>query len=270
MQGMRSIPGTIDIKQDWENKILKIEVQIDQSQARRAGVTSQEVANSLNAFIDGVHATDYREGDTTIPVVLRGVAIERNNVANLRSISIYSALTNGNVPLSQIASFNPVWEYSRIKRLNQERTITISAKHQFLTAGELVATLQANGYLDVLADPLTCNFDLPPGYRCEIGGELENSSEAQQKLIKNMPICFAAIVLLLVWQFNSFRRPAIILMTIPLTFIGAVIGLLAMNAEFGFMVILGLLSLAGIIINNGIVLIDRIDTERAAGRDPYS
>ena len=84
-----------------------------------------------------------------------------------------------------------------------------------------------------------------------------------------MPICFLLIVVLLVWQFNSFRRPAIILLTIPLTLIGVIVGLLVMRAVFGFMVILGLLSLAGIIINNGIVLIDRIDTECAAGKAPY-
>ncbi|NOQ14280.1 MAG: MMPL family transporter, partial [Methyloprofundus sp.] len=84
-----------------------------------------------------------------------------------------------------------------------------------------------------------------------------------------MPACFLLIIVLLVWQFNSFRRAAIIIITIPLTFIGAVIGLLVMNAPFGFMVILGLLSLAGIIINNGIVLLDRIAIECDAGKPPY-
>ncbi len=85
-----------------------------------------------------------------------------------------------------------------------------------------------------------------------------------------MPPCFSLIVVLLVWQFNSFRRPTIIVLTIPLTLVGVILGLLVMRAVFGFMVILGLLSLAGIIINNGIVLIDKIDIERNAGRDPYT
>ena len=259
LAGLRAIPGTIDIKQDWENRVLKIEVLVDQARARRVGVTSEEVANSLNAFIDGVKATDYREGDTTIPVVIRGLEAERGNIANLRAINVYSGLRRTNVPLSQIADFRPVWDFSRIKHRNQERTITVSAKHSFLKAGELVAALRAS--IDSL--------DLPPGYRWEIGGELENAAEAQANLFANMPMAFALIVLLLVWQFNSFRRPLIILLTIPLTFIGAVIGLLAMNAAFSFMVILGLLSLAGIIINNGIVLLDRIDIELEAGRDPY-
>ena len=102
-----------------------------------------------------------------------------------------------------------------------------------------------------------------------MGGELEQSAKAQGYLFANMPYAIAGIILLLVWQFNSFRRAGIILLTIPLTFIGATIGLIVMNSVFGFMVILGLLSLAGIIINNGIVLIDRIDIELDSGREPY-
>jgi multidrug efflux pump subunit AcrB len=148
---------------------------------------------------------------------------------------------------------------SRIKRFNQERTITVSAKNQTLTTID---------YLNKLR-PTLAALELPQGYRWELGGELEKSAEAQGNLFKNMPVCFALILALLVWQFRSFRRPAIILLTIPLTLIGAVIGLLVMQAEFGFMVILGFLSLAGIIINNGIVLVDRIDTERANGKAPY-
>ncbi len=256
---IRAIPGTVDIKHDWENRILKIKVEVDQARARRAGVTSSEVASSLNAFIDGTKITDYREGDTVIPIVVRGVEDERNNIYNLRGISVYSGSRGTNVPLEQIADFNPVWEFSRIKRRNQERTITISAKHQFLKAGQLVERLK----------PTIDSLDLPPGFWWEMGGELENAQKAQGYLLKYMPPCFALIVALLVWQFNSFRRPAIILLTIPLTLVGVVMGLLLMKAVFGFMVILGLLSLAGIIINNGIVLIDRIDAERASGNAPY-
>ena len=259
LAGLRSIPGTVDVRHDWENPVVKIRVDVDQARARRAGITSEEVADSLNAFIDGAEVTDYREGDRVIPIVVRAIESERGNLSHLPFINIYSTLNQTNVPLSQIADFTPIWEFSRIKRRDQERTITVSAKHQFLKASQLVDELR----------PSIDTLDLPPGYRWEMGGELENSVEAQERLAKNMPICFALIVTLLVWQFNSFRRPIIILITIPLTFIGAVMGLLTMQAPFGFMVILGLLSLAGIIINNGIVLIDRIDIERAAGKAPY-
>ena len=256
---LRSIHGTLDIEQDWENKLWKIDVQIDQARARRAGVTSLEIADSLSAYLDGREITDYREGDIIIPIMGRGLEEERKQVSHVRSINVYSNVRKTNVPLSQIANISPVAEFSRIKRFDQQRTITVSAKHQVLKAGELFDALL----------PALETLDLPPEYHWEIGGELEDSAKAQNYLIEWMPACFLLIIALLVWQFNSFRQAGIILITIPLTFIGAVIGLLVMNAPFGFMVILGLLSLAGIIINNGIVLLDRIEIERNSGKAPY-
>lgn len=257
---LRAIPGSLDVRQDWENRVWKIQVQIDQARARRAGLTSQDVARSLNAYIDGTTVTEYREGDTVIPVVVRGIEADRDNLARITSLNIFSSLRGVNVPLSQIADFTGGGELSRIKRRNQERTITVIAKHQFLKAGQLFEALM----------PAIDTLELPRGYWWEVGGELENQEKAQGYLFAYLPHCAALIIALLVWQFNSFRRPVIILLTIPLTLIGVVVGLLLLNAVFGFMVLLGLLSLAGIIINNGIVLLDRIDSERAEGMEPYA
>jgi multidrug efflux pump subunit AcrB len=259
MSGFQKIGGMTELKQDWENKVVRAQVIIDQARARRAGVTSQEVANSLAAYIDGAEVTDYREGDKVIPVVIRGVESERREFGLLRSITVYSALTGKSVPLPQIADIKADWVLSRIKRFDQERTIAVTAKHQILKADQLF-----NAIL-----PDIKKLDLPAGYQWEIGAELEKSAEAQQRLFANMPLCGFLILALLVWQFRSFRRPAIILLTIPLAFIGAILGLLATGAPLGFMSILGFLSLAGIIVNNGIVLIDRIDIEREEGKAPY-
>jgi multidrug efflux pump subunit AcrB len=245
--------------QDWENKIWKVTIEVDQARARRAGVTSKEVADSLNAYIDGTILTEYREGDTIIPVVGRGIVAERNNPARIRTLNIFSNLRRTNVPISQIADSTVEGQLSRIKRRDQERTITVSAKHQVLKAGDLFEALQ----------PAMETLDLPPGYSWAMGGELEKQAEAQGYLFEYLPHFVGLIVLLLIWQFNSFRRTAIILMTIPMTLTGVVVGLLVMDATFGLMVILGLLSLAGVIVNNGIVLIDRIDSERAAGKAVY-
>ncbi|MCZ6665264.1 MAG: efflux RND transporter permease subunit, partial [Gammaproteobacteria bacterium] len=233
-KALRRIPGILDLKQDWENRVLKIEVRVDQARARRAKVTSQEVAASLNAYISGMPITDYREGDTTIPLVVRGLESERRHMTLLRNINVYSASTGKNVTLPQVADFHSAWDLSRIKRFDQVRTITVSAKHQYLKAQQIFDRLQ----------PDLENLKLSPDYQWAVGGELEKSKEAKVNLFKNMPVCLLLIVVLLVWQFNSFRRPAIIIVTIPLTFIGAVIGLLVMGAPFSFMVILGLLSLA--------------------------
>jgi multidrug efflux pump subunit AcrB len=117
--------------------------------------------------------------------------------------------------------------------------------------------------------PVIDQLDLAPGHRVEIGGEIKEGKEANEKLFANLPICGLLIVLLLIWQFNSFRRPAIIMLTIPMAFVGSMVGLLLMRAPFDFFAILGLLSLAGVIINNGIVLIDRIDGMRAEGVEAF-
>jgi multidrug efflux pump subunit AcrB len=259
LQGLDQIPGIVDVMQDWENRVLSVNVVVDQARARRAGVTSRDVANSLKVLLSGAEVTDYREGDEDIPIVLRGSEAERTNASYIGGLNIYSSARGTNVPLEQIADIQGDWDLYRIKRRGQERTITISAKHQFLKASQIFEALR----------PTIDSLDLPPGYHWEMGGELEQSAKAQRYLFASMPLAAAGIIFLLVWQFNSYRKAGIILLTIPLTFIGATIGLIVMNAVFGFMVILGLISLAGIIINNGIVLIDRIDIEISEGREPY-
>ncbi len=254
-RAFQDFPGIDYALIDWENKVLKVNVVVDQSRARRAEVTSQEIATSLNAFMDGQQITDYREGDTAIPVVFRAVEDERQTLGDLWNVNVYSSARGQMVPLSQVADFRGEWEYSRIARYNQERTVTVEARHQHLKAPELLAALT----------PKIEALGLKPGHRWEIGGEIETSEETNEKLFRYMPACILGIVVLLIWQFNSFRRPTIIMMTIPMAFAGALVGLIIMRAPFDFFGILGLLSLAGVIINNGIVLIDRIDSQRAAG-----
>jgi multidrug efflux pump subunit AcrB len=163
------------------------------------------------------------------------------------------------VPLTQIADIRGQWDFSRIARRNQERCVTIEAKHEYLKAPELLAATK----------PLIEALELKEGVWWEVGGELESQAETMEKLTRWMPHCFFGIVVLLVWQFNSIRRPMIIFITIPLAFVGGFIGLHVMRAPFDFFGMLGLLSLSGVIINNGIVQIDKIDAERAAGREPY-
>ncbi len=256
---MWATEGIDYVQNDWENKVVRVDVVVDQVRARRAGVPSPAVALSVSAFLDGARLTDYREGDVAIPVVLQAVDDERQTLGDLWNINVYSTQRGVNVPLTQIAEFKGQWQFSRIARKDQERTITVSARHQYLKAPQLVARLTET--LDGL--------DLKPGYRWEIGGEIEDATETNEKLFASMPQCLLAIVLLLVWQFNSFRRPGIIILTIPMAFAGALFGVFALRAPFDFFAILGLLSLAGVIINNGIVLIDRIDSARAGGLEPY-
>ncbi len=254
-QAMSSIPGSINVKDDWDNRVVKIIVEVDPARARRANVTSQSVADALNGILSGTAVTDYREGDTIIPVYLRAQGDERTSIDRLRTLNISRA---GGTPVTllQVADLSGEAEFALVQRRNLERAITVSGKNQALEAGEFDEQIAAK----LGDDPL------PPGYRIEKGGEIEGSAEAQGALFAYMPLAGMLIVLILVWQFNSIRRPLIVLAVIPLTLVGVTIGLLiAPGANLSFTAILGLLSLAGIIINNGIVLIDRIEIERDGG-----
>jgi len=258
MAALRDIPGTIDIKQDWNNRVYTFKADVDQARARRAGVTSENVANTLEFFVDGATTTNYHQGNVQIPIVGRGVKVERDSPDSLRTLDIRSSSGAG-VPLNQVADVFTIGELNRIVRYNQERTITVSAKNQVLKASEIFAVIK----------PALDEMTFPKNHYWEIGGELEDSARAQKNLAKWLLPCFGGIVFLLVWQFNSIRRAAIIILTMPLVIVGAVVGLLVMRADFGFMVILGLLALAGSIVNNGIVMIDKIEENRRDGQTPY-
>jgi multidrug efflux pump subunit AcrB len=258
MAGLRDIPGTLDIKQDWNNRVITVKADVDQTRALRAGVTSKNVADTLNFFVSGSTVTNYQTGNVEIPIVGRGVKAERESPESLRTLGIRSS-SGGSVPLSQVADVYAVGELNRIVRYNQERTITVSAKNKVLKASEIFAALK----------PTLDGMTFPKNYKWEVGGELEDSARAQKNLAKWLLPCFGGIIFLLVWQFNSIRRAAIIILTMPLVVVGSVVGLLVMQAEFGFMVILGLLALAGSIVNNGIVMIDKIEENQREGQTPY-
>ncbi|MEO1235244.1 MAG: efflux RND transporter permease subunit [Planctomycetota bacterium] len=250
-----TIPGAQSIRNDWENPVLKLRVEIDQERARRAGVTSTDIATALSATFDGVAVTDYREGELIIPVSFRANAEDRSDLDRVRSVEVMSSSRGVPVPLIQVADFRGVVEPSKIKRVDQRRVLTVAAKHPEMTSGELFAAMQ----------PALGAIDLPRGYTLEVAGEIRDSAESNRNLFRFAPHAVFVIVLLLVLQFNSFRRPAAILLTIPLVLIGANYGLLLFDGFFDFTAMLGLFSLAGIIVNNGIVLIERVDEARGEG-----
>ena len=252
----RTVPGVEGLRSDWDNPVFKVKVEIDQDRARRAGVTSEEVANALSAYFDGLVATNYREGDTVIPVMVRADEGTRGALDMLRSITVFSAQRGVGVPIVQIADIGGEVEPYLIQRFDQERAMKISGRDPSLQASEFYALIQPQ--IDAL--------ELPFGYRMQLGGELASSGDANSALFQYLPHCLALIGIILVWQFNSYRRPLIVVLTIPLVLIGASAGLLLTGAFLDFIGMLGLLSLAGVIINNGIVLIDRVDEERKLGQ----
>lgn len=259
---LRNINGTYDIRNDWENRVTEIKINVNQQQARRVGVSSQDIAQSLQSYFSGLVVTEFREGDDILPVIIRAPASERFNLNRLETVTVFSLGLERNIPLMQVATLEYETGFARIARENMFRTVTVEAKN---------ATMNAEDMVPLLEGPLgELKASLPFGYSIEYDGVIKDSKDSQASLNKNLPVCIAIIVLLLIAQFKSFRRTIIILTTIPLIIIGAALGLLILQGDFGFMVILGLYALAGIIVNNAIVLIDRIDIEINALADPHN
>ncbi len=248
------LPGVSDVRNSWGLQTKKLRIRVNQELARRAGVTSEDVAVSLQASLTGIDLTQYREGDEIIPVTLRTTAAYRQDISKLEGLTVFSQSTGENVPLKQVADAVLDFEPGMIQRRDRERTLSLNVQlFPSATAAEVVAELRP--WLDEAAGRW------PYGHGYAIGGETEESGDANASIAAELPTAAMLILLLLVAQFNSIRRPIIILTTIPLGLIGVTFGLLVANSTFGFFTILGLISLSGIIINNAIVLLDRIAIE---------
>ena len=251
---LSGISGLKNVSDDWGQRIKKLTVNVDQERARRAGVTSQDVAISLQTGLSGYEMTEYREGTTSIPVILRTESADRQDLGKIESLSVFSQATGNSVPLVQVADISVEWEPAKILRRDRLKTVAVGAQLDgSITAAEGFAELQP--WLEEYAK------DWPIGFYFEYGGELESSGESSKAIGDKLPIAVFIIVILLVMQFNSMRKPFIILTTIPLGVIGVIWGLVIANSFFGFMTLLGIISLAGIVINNAIVLLERIKIE---------
>ncbi len=253
-QKLNEMAGVHNIGDDWGPKIKKVAIDIDQSKAQRAGLTNQDIALSLQTALTGFDMGAFREGDQSIPIVLRNESSEDLDVRQLESINIYAQGWGNNVPLGQVAHILPQWQFAKIKRRDLYRTLTVSC--------DVKSGFTAQDITDALVPYLEeASQSWKPGYGYELGGESEQSAEAMGAVAAKLPLSGFIILALLIVQFNSFRKTFIVLSTIPLGLIGVVVGLLVFRSFFGFFAFLGLISLAGIVINNAIVLLDRIQIE---------
>jgi len=255
-QQLSQVAGTKNVKDDWGPKSKKFLIDIDQNRAQSAGVTSQDIATSLKPVLDGVKTGEYREDNKTIPIMMRSDVNQQLSLASLETLNVYAQSSGRSVPLLQVAQIIPQWQYAKIKRLDLVRTINITSK---LTASGNASAITAE--MKPWLEEQQANA-WPEGYRFKLGGDAEQSAESMGSVISYLPLSGFIIILLLVIQFNSFRHVSMVLMTIPLGVIGVVVGLLVFGEPFGFMPFLGVISLAGIVINNAIVLLDRIGIER--------
>lgn len=262
-QQLNSLPTTKNIKDDWGPLIKKFVIDIDQDKANRAGVTNQDIAVSLSTSLTGYDAGAFRDGEDNIPIMMRNQRSQEMNATELESLPIFAQSSGQNVPLAQVAAIQNDWQYAKIKRRNLYRTMIVSCDARTgITASEVTG--------EILPWIAEASIAWKPGYTYNLGGESEQSAEAMGAVAAKLPLAGFIILLLLISQFNSFRKTSIVLSTIPLGIIGVIVGLLLFQSYFGFMAFLGVISLAGIVINNAIVLIDRVQIEQnELGKPPY-
>ncbi len=252
---LSGVAGTKNVKDDWGPKSKKFVVEVDQARAQAAGVSSQDIAGSLQTMLDGFRTGEYREDDKSIPIIMRSEGSQQQSVGALETLNVVAQNSGRSVPLLQVARIVPGWQYSKIKRLDLIRTVNVSS--ELTEDGNAAAIMtEMTPWLDEQAE------GWPTGYAYRLGGEAENTADNMGAVANYLPLSAVIIVLLLIIQFNSFRKMTIVTLTIPLGIIGVVLGLLVFREPFGFMPFLGVISLAGIVINNAIVLLDRMQIEQ--------
>jgi len=254
----KNTPGVIDPYSNWGTTGYQVELKIDPYAANLAGVTNADVALTTKSLLSGAHLTTYREGDHLVPVLLRTLREKRQDLNDLSGIFVNGS--HGKVPLSSVAEVIPTWKPAVLARQNHIPTVTVGAR---VEEGMLANTVAKH----VGQKLQTMMKLLPTDYRLEQGGEYEETAKSQKQVVAAVGIAMILIVLVLITQYNSFLKPLVILFTVPLAMIGVLVGLLVTGWAMGFMAMLGVLSLIGIVINNAIILIDFIQVRVAEGKD---
>ncbi|BBI98825.1 resistance-nodulation-cell division (RND) efflux transporter [Ferrigenium kumadai] len=259
---MRANEHLQNVNFNWNEKVKSVRVEVDQDKARRLGTSSQEVAQALQGWLNGVALTQYREGDQLIDVVWRGGAdSDSRSLERLPDIDI--PLAGGrHVPLAQVAKLVPVQEEGIIWRRNRLPTMTVRAD---ITDKVQPATVSVQ--LDKQFDELRAK--LPTGYRIEMGGSIEESAKGETAIAAVMPLMLVGVITLLMVQLQSISRTVMVLLTAPLGLIGVALALLVFRVPFGFVANLGFIALAGMIMRNSVILVDQIRQDEAAGKTQW-
>jgi multidrug efflux pump len=254
---MRAHPNLRRVNQDWGERLKRVRVDVDQDKARQLGITSHQIQTALQASLSGTKVTQYREGDQNIDVVARLVAPERTDLNNLKDARIY--LRNGKfVPVSQVARLTLDSEDSVLWRRNRVPTITVRADVNGAEAPDVTMALKPR--IDDLADTL------PLGYGIDVGGAFESSGKAQASILAVMPLTIVVVLVLLMLQLQDIKKMTLVLATAPLGIIGVALVLATFRIPFGFVAMLGVIALAGMIIRNSVILVVQIDHDVAAGQ----
>ncbi len=244
-------PDSKAVRTDWRQRVKVIQPVLAELQANMNGISRHDVSKALLRAYQGQTVGIYREKDLLLPIIMRAAA-ERSDVKNMQHLQIWSPVAQAMIPLRQVVTdVKTSFEDEIIQRRNRRPTITIYADPVHGLAGSLFARVR----------PQVEALPLPPGYSLEWGGEYEDSADAQAGLAASIPVFFMAMILITIMLFNSLKQSLIIWLTVPLALIGVTAGLLGTGQPFGFMALLGFLSLTGMLVKNAIVLIDEINLQ---------
>lgn len=256
---MRQNDRVTDIRNSWGNKVPVWEPVYSQERGQRLGITRQAVAYALKIATNGLPLGDYREKDLFMPILLKEENFDAGNLDNMRTLPVFSA-TGNVVPLAQVIDrFDLNYNYNVIKRYNRDRVMMAQCDPK-RGANTKQAFQQLWSEMQ--------NIEIPQGYTMKFFGEDESQVESNQALAANMPLTFILMFIVLLLLFRTYRKPVVILLMVPLIFIGVVFGLLLLGRMFDFFALLGLLGLVGMNIKNAIVLVDQIGIEQANGLTP--
>jgi multidrug efflux pump subunit AcrB len=248
------------IRTDWRQRVKVMRPILAEEEANNAGVTAQDVALAVKSSFEGASVGVYREDDELLPIVFRAAEEERSDVASVNNLQIWSPAAQQSIPLRQVVEgFETAFEDEILQRLNRKTTITVHADPAEGTAAALLERIKAQ---------VEC-LDMGPDYELEWWGEYRDSRRAQAGIAASLPFFLLAMVLIVIALFNSLRLPLVIWLMVPLAVIGVTWGLLLTKQPFGFMALLGFMSLSGMLIKNAIVLIDEIQLQQREGSPAF-
>jgi len=254
---VRRSPLVRDTQLDWNEQVRSMQVHIDQDKARLLGLATADIQALVQTALDGAPVTQIRRGEELVDVVVRATPQERKSIGQLGDLQV-ATRSGVTVPLSQLARVEPSFEEPVLWRRNRHMTLTVRSDVVDGVQGPY-ATTQIRPSLQPIID------SLPAGYRIEEGGAIEESDKANEALFAVFPAMFAVMLTLLMIQLQSFSRVFMVFMTAPLALIGVVPALLLFRAPFGFVALLGVIALGGMIMRNSIILVDQIDQDIARG-----
>jgi multidrug efflux pump subunit AcrB len=257
-----SNPKVRDLQLDWNDPVRTLKVELDQDKASALGLTPADVSLATQTVMNGATLSQLREHEDLIDIVARAVPEERLSLDTLKDINLYTRQGTV-VPLSQVAQVRSGLEEPVLWRRNRDMAITVRAD---VKDGEQGVSVTQE------IQPLLKDIEakLPSGYRIDVGGAVEESDKANKALLAVAPLMLISILLLLMLQLQSFSRMWMVVLTAPLGLIGVVPALLVFQSPLGFVAILGIIALGGMIMRNSVILIDQVQTEIAEGRDPWN